>query len=406
MNDDYRQKFSFDLEQSKPREFSSHDLDGYTRNVYSKDRPLSPNDSSRALAGAMKALQEKIKALESELQMSREQAASLENKNAIDREKWQTRLLEEIQMTKEKENYLQIKVYEMEEDLKKTHAKLVHTDEQLKIKEIQCRFAENEAKRTADQFSVEIENMALQLDHLQKALNAKTSSEKKALKSLEQAVREKELSEEELKQQKRINSSLQAEVNYLRENSDYKRTSIQKNHESVENELTQQNLEFMQKIKELQIKNKSLRELSNNQSQQILHLKKEISDFNRSCDLNTTSKLDVIKSKSFTKKPPVKVKPSRQSISPNRKAADSRVLKSGNDSEDVFKKHILACEKEIDKLSGSYRDLISLSSHGSGDLSTFRKEMAKIATDIERKNEELYEYKKKQQEFLREKLIN
>ena len=403
MSEEFRNRFNYEFDQSKAKDFSTHELENFPRSPYSIV-PHSPSDqSSRALAGAMRALQEKIKILESELSASKDQISVLESKSANDREKWQSRLVEEIQMSKEKENYLQSRQSELEEEIKKLHCKWNSAEEQIKIKDIQCKFAENESKRSADQFSVEIENLALQLEFATKSLNAKAALEKKNQKIVDQALRDKELAEEELKQQKRINSGLQAEVNYLRENSDYKRNSLQKSYETVEQELTSQNFELQQKVKEYEIKNKSLKELTHNQQQQILHLKKEIFDINRSTEASSTLKLDLIKSKSIIKKPPITR--SRKSVSPVQKIREKSSRKVFENDED-FKRQISLCEKELDKLSNSYRDLICLSSSGSGDLSNLRKEMAKLAFEIEKKNEQLFEYKKKQQNCLKEKLMN
>lgn len=420
MTENLQYKYSFEPEH-RPQNFSTNDLDIDIRAPSVKDASLS-NNNSRAYAGAMKTLQDKIKILEQELQESREYISVVESKHLSDREKWQTRLLEEIQMGKERENLLQLKHYDIEEDLKKLLGKLSVSEEQLRIKEIQCKFSENEAKRLSEQYSIELENANMQLDYLSKSFSAKTGSEKKLQKNLENAVREKELAEEELKQQRRINSSLQSEVNYLRENSDFQRESLRKSHESLENELAQQTLDFTQKIKELEIKNKSLRELSSNQSQQILHLKKEVTELSKINEVGTV-KVQSVKGKSFTKKPPNRLSATtRKSASPTtRKSLESEKLEKkkmetensyrktaskNSDVEEGFKKQISLCEKEIDKLSNSYRDLVYMSSQGSGNLSVLRKDMAKLASDIEKKNEELFEYKKRQQEFLRERLLN
>ena len=263
----------------------------------------------------------------------------------------------------------------------------------------------SEGKRNFDQFSVDIESLTLQIDYLQKNLASKTANEQKLQKALDQAVRDKEVAEEELKQQKRINSGLQSEVNFLRENSEFQRTSLHKNLITVESELTNQNSEFAQKIKELEVKNKSLRDLNHNQNQQISHLKKEILEMNRMNEEKTLKKIDLIKTKSFAKKPPVKVNTSkRRSASP--KVRESFREPEKKKVEEDFRKQIFNCEKEIDKLSNSYKDLICLTSSGSADLNSLRREMTRLAGDIEKKNEELYEYKKKQQEFLRERLYN
>lgn len=394
MTEDFRKYYELD---TSKKDFEIDDLDLYNqRNIPTSESP------SRAVSGAMKALQDKIKLLESEVHHYKEQLLSGESKYSVDRDKWQTRLMSEIQMSKERESMLQTRVNNYTTEVQKLQKRLSQSDEQLKIKEIQCKFAESEGKRSFEQFSVDMESLTLQIEHLQKIVNTKSQQEQKMQKLFDQAVRDKEYAEEELKQQKRINAGLQSEVNFLRENSDYQRSSLQKNYETVEHELTVQNQDFLAKIKELEIKNKSLREASHNQSQQILHLKKEIGELNRMNEDKGVKKVDLIKTKSLAKKPPVKLSNTkRRSVSPKGSESKKRSL-----GEEDFRKQIGLCEKEIDRLSSSYRDLICLTSSGSGDLNGLRKEMTRLASDIEKKNEELYEYKKKQQEFLRERLYN
>ena len=57
-------------------------------------------------------------------------------------------------------------------------------------------------------------------------------------------------------------------------------------------------------------------------------------------------------------------------------------------------------EKNLDKLNQRYKTLLGLSYKDTSDLATVRKDMAKIADEIDLKSEELYDLKKKQQEFL------
>jgi chromosome segregation ATPase len=370
-------------------------------------KPFIPTDaSSRALTGAMKALQEKIKYLESDLHQCKEQMLSSESKYSSDREKWQTRLLSEIQMSKERETLLQTRLSAYASESQKLQQRLSQCEEQLKIKDIQCKFSESEGKRNFEQFSVDVESLTLQIEYLQKSLSSKTTSEQKLQKALDQAIRDKDFAEEELKQQKRINSGLQSEVNFLRENSEFQRNSLQKNYQNVESELTAQNQEFLQKIKELEVKNKSLRDLNHNQSQQISHLKKEITEMNKMNEEKTLKKIDLIKTKTLQKKPPVKVVSKRRSASPKVREVSQLKETERKKGEEDFKKQIVLCEKEIDRLSSSYKDLICLTSSGSADLNNLRKEMTRLASDIEKKNEELYEYKKRQQDFLRDRLYN
>lgn len=393
MIEDLHRYFDNEVSQIEVEDFSEYNQKPFT----------SINSPSCALTGAMKALQEKIKYLESELHSYKDHLSSSESKHSSDYETWQTRLISEMQMSKEKENLLQSRLTNYSSELQKLQQKLNSCEEQLNIKEVQCKFNESESKRKAEQFTVDIESLTLQIDYLQKKLVNTTASEGKLQKALNQAIRDKEVAEEELKQQKRINLGLQSEVNFLRENSDFQRTSLHKNLITVESELTNKNSEFAQKIKELEIKNKSLRDFCHNQNQQISHLKKEILDINRINEEKSLKKKSLMKTRSYVKKPLVKANlTNRKSASPR----ESLKVSEKKKVEEDYKKEILICEKEIDKLSHSYKDLICLTSSGSGDLNTLRREMARLAGEIEKKNEELYEYKKKQQEFLRERLYN
>ena len=96
-----------------------NELEGIFRGG-SKDIPLNfvPRDS-KACAGAMRALQEHLKELESENNELKDKIAVFENRSANDREKWQIRIMEEVQQGKDKENLLQNRLKERDEEINK-----------------------------------------------------------------------------------------------------------------------------------------------------------------------------------------------------------------------------------------------------------------------------------------------
>lgn len=66
---------------------------------------------------------------------------------------------------------------------------------------------------------------------------------------------------------------------------------------------------------------------------------------------------------------------------------------------------IEALEKEIAVLTGRYKYLLQMSQDAL-DLLSLRSEINKIAADIEEKSNQLYALKKKQQDYLKEKIKN
>ena len=394
---------------------SFDDLDSGYRG-YSKDPIFNfiPKDS-KACAGAMRALQDRLKGIESENIELKDKLIVLESRATNDREKWQIRMMEEVQLSKDKENLLQNRLQERDEEIKKQMQKISNMEEQLKIKETQCRHIENEIKRNHEQYSVDVESLNLQIELLQKNLHERKFEGKNSYAAVERIEREKILIEEELKQEKRINQSLQSEVNYLRENSENQRVSLQKNFENLEAELNKQNSEYYQKIKELEIKNKSMRDLNNNQQKQIEHLKKEISELIKGRKISEDQKIEILKNKGLEipKKLPSKSlsKPTLRSKSPSTNKGTHKKEKSlvepkeAQENEESLRKVIVSCEKDLEKLNQRYKSLLTLSYKESGDLSTVRKDMSKVTDEIDKKSEELYDFKKRQQHYLRAKLI-
>lgn len=390
------------------------DFESGQKNISGLSLNFTPKDS-RACAGAMRALQDKLKQIEVENSELKDKIIVIEGRMNNDREKWQIRLMEEIELAKEKEENLLKKIDEREDHIENLQSKLDNIEEHIKIKENQCKYSESESKRTLEQYNLDIESLNIQIELLQKSLNDKQAENKNLCQSFDKQNREKALLEEELKQEKRVNQSLQAEVNYLRENSEHNRLSLQKNFETIEQELTRQNTEFQQKIKELEIKNKSLREMNSNQTKQIDHLKKEIADFVKTKKQSDEQKVDNIKSKTIetvkrvsgkTQTKPIRDKsPNKTNCLTMKKQKSECDLKETPETEDDIRKQVFKCENELERLNQVYKSLLSLSYKDNEDLTAVRKDMTRIADEIDKKSEELYEFKKKQQQLLRAKLI-
>ncbi|OMJ75826.1 hypothetical protein SteCoe_24967 [Stentor coeruleus] len=393
---------------------SFDDLEAGFKNFSGSSYNYTPKDS-RACAGAMRALQERLKQLENENAELKDKIVVIEGRVNNDREKWQIRMMEEFETSKQKEELLTKRLKERDEEIIKLQNRVGQMEEHVRIKETQCRYAENEVKRNTEQYRIDIESLNLQVELLQKTLNEKQAEGKSSSLNNDKLERDKTLLEEELKQEKRINQGLQSEVKFLRENSENQRMSMQKNFETMEQELTKQNIEYSQKVKELEIKTKSFKDLNNNQTKQIEHLKKEISELLKSKKQAEERKFESVKNKTIEplKKIPAKSqsKPTISSKSPSipsktihKKEKSLPEVKELIETEDDIRKQIINYENEVEKLNQRYKSLLNLSYKDSEDLSTVRKDITKVAEDIDKKSEELYDLKKRQQQFLRAKL--
>lgn len=423
--------------------FSSHQ----SMSPHSRNQKSPPRDgSSKSFAGAMRSLQDKIRFLETENTDLKDRLVAAENKAQKDRDQWQVKIMEELKHASAKDKGMQSRLLDLEEELRKKMQRVLMLEEQLKIKDTQIRHCENEIKRNMDQFVIDKENSSLQQEYVQKQLVNKTNEEKKLKEYLDKAERERSLANEELAQEKRISSGLKSEVQYLRENNGAQRTNLQKNHELLEMELSKQNQEYLLKVKELEIKLRSAKELGTNQAQQIEYLKKEIAQLQLENRNAEDSRIEVLKSRTYddsltnpkkgvkrlqtnrtgklgatikTKSPTpysssksLLVEPNKtlkrptgtQKRSLNERSLSSLIsVRSARDED--YQTDIEKVEQEIADVSSKYRRLLQVSQEATGDLGSLRKELNLLCLDMEKKNEELYEFKRKQQSFLKQKLI-
>lgn len=209
---------------NSPPQFGSE----YVSPSISKTNKQSSEASSKAYAQAMKALQDKIKLLESDNNSYKSKLLSLEGKSHNDREKWQIRLIEELKNADEVHKSLEEKNSELEDEVRLLQQKNFILEEQTRIKDTQIQHQESEIKRNSDQFLLDRDNLSLENAYLKKQVSMRNSDDRTMIQQLESCDREKELAKEELAQERRIVQSLQAEISFLRENSDAQRNSLQK----------------------------------------------------------------------------------------------------------------------------------------------------------------------------------
>ncbi|CAG9311269.1 unnamed protein product [Blepharisma stoltei] len=401
---------------------------------------------SKAYANAMRALQERIKALESENAYLKDKISSIEGKGNSDREKWQQRLMEEVKNSGQKEKQYQNTIIDLEQEIKNLTERMMVGEEQMKIKDDQILYQINQGKTNYEQFILDRDNLCLEIEHLKNQLAAKMNEHQSSSNFVLGLERDKKLTEEENSQLRRINATLEEEVAFLRESTHQQKSSLQKSYQDFENEVNLKASEFLQTIKELEIKNKGLNEIATNQKKQIEYLKKEINDLHDYKKASLTQKIESLSSSSSRKQLSPSIEESkarRPKKSLSIKANENHVQKSRspicetccrressktpksslkkpipqksfsksvkiNDpapttEEDIFSS-IQSLEKEISSLGQKYKHLLQTSQEGTSDLSALRKEITETSSEIQQKSDALYELKKKHHSILREKL--
>lgn len=362
---------------------------------------------SKACPGAMHALQARLKHLENEKTHFKDNQIIFESRCYNDREKWQTRFLQEINLNKQQESLFINQLHKQQEQIQQLQVRTLSLQEQLKTKETQTNNSQNSSIHLKNQFKADIQSLHLQIELLQKSLNIKSSETKSTSTQSYKLIQEKNLLSQELKQQKIIRSNLESELKFSIENLEY-----QQNLQSLEFEFIKSSSELSNKIKELEINNRSLREISTNQYKKIQYLRRQIVELSEFNFINEEEFMDQrdLKNRNESNR---KVRPKSVPRSFNRFKSQKENLDKGKiicglgerGCEDEVRRMIGESGKNLDMLNQRYKTLIGLSYKENSDLASVRRDLMRISDEIELNNEELYDLKKKQQEFLRAKLV-
>lgn len=199
-----------------------------------------------------------------------------------------------------------------------------------------------------------------------------------------------------------------------------------------------------------------MKELISNQGKQIAYLKREIQELQNIKKATDDSKIELLRSfsqgnnNSFTRlndsksKKAVATKPairknspsnsqksrsptrsnstkspgrdlsntlSTQKSSKNRQVSHSSLtetnkisFKESKATDDDLSESISNLERDLAQRNQKYKQLLQMSHEGTPDLSALRRDIGSLSSDIQQKSELLYDFKKRQQVYLREKL--
>jgi hypothetical protein len=335
-------------------------------------RSLTPKDS-RSVANAMRALHERIKTLELENIELKDRLIVLDSRAENDREKWQIRMMEEVQISKDKQDLLQSKLLSKEEEIKelKKILKAGHCqDSQFYLNEIQSLTGNiSELKQKIASFN-----------------------------DMKKIVEENRVLKEKVKQEGEFSKNLQKENKNLKLSLGHPQVVNLKNYENSE--------EISEKFKNLEKKFQNLNQVNLSQNRLIEDLKKEVSRL---------SKLELSRQSSEKSKPKSKnnsksIKSTRSNSQTNRIKHDrcnsSQVIPEIQENEFDIKIMIQESEKNLSLLNSKYKNLIGISHKDPASLLEVRKNLSLVADEIDQKSDELFLLKKKHQEFLRAKLYS
>ena len=410
-------------------------------------------DESKSVASAMRALQDRIRALEGENSALRHTIKMYEDKSKNELERLQQRYYQDTQYATDKEKTFVNKQRELEEELRKHIARGNQMQDRLAISETEAKHLREELKRTEDLYRIEKENWSLERESYHRALSSKNNEEKSLAGLVKKLESEKEIIADELKQQRNINQTMQAELEFIQKNSETRTYSLQKNLEQIENELAKQNSDNLQKLKQVEIQNKSLVAQLEQRDKQVNFLKSEVEKLQRSLKDSEDARVSLLsqsskenlssntprKARSILKTPRSNSRPasttrmrstprSSDSHTPrshrvapiNRSKSRKDDLSSSqnlsathraspynnhtSESEDSIAREIASTEREINEMNKRYKSLLRRSYEGGVDLPTIRAEIGNLAQSLEVKSNELYLLKKKQSSILRDRL--
>lgn len=415
---------------------------------------------SKAAALAMRKLQERIRVLEQENTRLLEKANENERRYLQEREN-SKRLSEDVRELNENNKRISAKFRDLEEEHGNLHRKTLSIDEQLKLKESQIRHLELDSKNTKDQLLIDNENLKLQIEHLKRQINSISGDEKNWIVRIEKIDREKSILQGDLDNLRTRNHKLDSEIKALAENlvserreksilekeiqemnnrnfrldSDLKllheklnndKYILQKDFHLAEGNLVQKNEDLNRVIRELEMNNMRLSKDNTNYEDQIKYLQQEIEDLKyRPSSYKTSSNASSKRPKSAHKSKLSKNQNSfsasklkTQTISPSVSSSNINRhvnLRCHDISEEIQRQRstsrslspkphdksfqISKLEKEMQELNKDYRHLLHMSNSESSNFGGLKNEISSLTKQMERKGDELFQLKKKYQNY-------
>lgn len=410
-----------------------------------------------SVANAMRSMQDRIADLERENEGLKAKYASSEDKWLRETDRLQHRLSSESVSVHQTTRELHVRCDQLRADLQRVGEIAEEFKDKLHIAEGRVRLLETEARRVNEQASIEQENWSLQLTSARRKLEA-AEEEAKELRSANQRLElDRRVRQEELSQSERLVETLKEELRYLRDHSDLQRVNLQGSLSSAEVQLGQEKTEHELQVRQLEVKNRVLQELSENLRRQLEHLKRAL---DRQQTAETKARVDRVSLSQHSYQAPSRVsndttKPQKSTTRSAKASHTCRTYRTSKPSkidsngtsrpqtsqEDAVRElrvsplsprtsellrpesiassqlptsrlrentevdlEIRRVEETMARLNKQYRELLETSHGSSTDLKSLRVELNAIGESLETKTNELYRLKRQQQSTLRERL--
>jgi chromosome segregation ATPase len=392
------------------------------------DRPQTeavPHESSRAVAMAMKALQTKIRGLETDNEALHQTVQDFEERYLAERERWQEQTSTLQQTHAEKEQRLLAKIEELQGDLDALT---------FKFKEVSEAKAALEGKRAEIEAEIKLielnavshkSHLHQKVSDLQSEVEDKTRQTKKYKTELGRLSSENSHLASSLKQSNDLVESLQQELTAVHESSDRSQGALQENILHMEEELSKLNAEYVRTVNNLEDKNYELNERHREDTETAELLRKEIEglkvalageeearmkllkrmsdmpaeevrmheDYRHELGLSRETKLGEYQYGLGAEPRPAEMKDSG-SLSRYIEPKDRRSKQS---KEPDLSDAILKLEAEIVEVKRMYRRALKRSYTEQADLSQLRGELNAYTKELEDKNMLMYKLKRQRQ---------
>ena len=342
----------------------------------------------------------------------------------------------------QKENELSLKTFELENDLKLLLVKSKSLEDQNSFLKSQIEFYESENKRSSEQFSIEKENLVLQIENFKRQIKYKQIEENSAASSV--------------RIEKEENKNLRDQILKIRENE----KNLAEEHKKMVKTFEKEKQEYIEKlqiakeeakdlsndyeilVQELKQENDKLKSVCGSQNSCIANLEKKIKELEHMNELSEEARQalkkqqiatqDFIKDvvsvneqlvSSLKKAPRKSPAPKSKEKSPLHKSKNSFSavnLKPPFDekkmrkkvsapsylkSEEKLQDLISNLEREIEDINTHYRRLLQTSQEGGSGYLTLKKELDDMAKVLDEKTKSLFSAKRRYSTIIREKMM-
>ena len=382
--------------------------------------PRSPNpafsdskeaSSSKAYTLAMKALQDRIQSLETDNLRLQETLSVQESKGYQEKSKLQQRYLQDLEEAKGKETALVKKLEEMQDALHAKNREIAKLEDDCRAADGRGRGQEDERRKAFSRLQDELEQRTAQVEHLRKQLDSKGNELQTTQQLLAKSEADSRVLQEQYERSQELVSTLQGELEFIRSNGQAQRHTLQKNLSHVETELGKQNADYLQRMRQLEVKNKHLTDLAESQKSQLDYLKQEMLELQRMNRQSEEARLAMLQGKGRSTPDSVdlgehekkqRTHRVKRPESTHRSKRSSPLPKEAEESEETTEERL---EREIAAYNRQYKSLLHKSQEPGADLASLRVELNSVAAAMEAKSNHLYSLKK-QRSFTRDKPLH